>query len=66
MRYLAILALLAVVGGCSAGDSPAADEASDGEGHMLQAQQDALDKAKAAAAALEEAARSTEEALKQD
>lgn len=66
MRYFGILVLFALAGGCSAGDSPTSDEANDEGRHLLQDQQDALEKAKAAAAALESAARTTEEALEQD
>ena len=69
MRYLAILVLFAVVGGCSAGDTSSGNEgneASAEDGHFLQGQQDALEKAKAAAAALEASARSTEEAIEQN
>ena len=66
MRYLAILVVLALVGGCSADDTPSANEANAEDRHLLQDQQDALEKAKAAAAALESSARRTEEALEQD
>ena len=69
MRYLAILVVLALVGGCSADDTPSANEANEANAedrHLLQDQQDALEKAKAAAAALESSARRTEEALEQD
>ena len=53
--------LLLSLSGCSPADNSSADEsrAEGTRGHLLQAQQDALDKAKGAAAALEAAAAET-------